>query len=80
MNLSGHCHGADAISAGMAPDLRASYMITSDELFNGVVRDGDRAVGGMPAYAHFTDEQLLALRHYIRQQAELALDAQESGP
>lgn len=30
---------------------------------------------GMPRFRHLTDEQLLALRHFIRQQAEAALAA-----
>ena len=68
-----YCHGPGAISAGMAPDLRASALTLSEELFRSVVRDGTRAVGGMPAYADFTDEMLNAIRHYIRQQAEEAL-------
>ncbi len=69
------CHGPAVVSAGMAPDLRASYLVTSEELFTAVVRDGARAVGGMPAYADFTDEWLTGLRHYIRQQAEVGLAA-----
>ena len=72
--LCAGCHGIGAIAGGMAPDLRASYLVTSEELFAGVVRDGDRAVGGMPAYADMTDAMLLALRHYIRREAERALE------
>jgi quinohemoprotein ethanol dehydrogenase len=67
------CHGPGLISAGMAPDLRASHLVQSAEAFAGVVRDGNRAVGGMPAYPDFNDLWIEALRHYIRQQAELAL-------
>jgi hypothetical protein len=29
---------------------------------------------GMPVYRHLTDDQLLKIRHYVRQQAEFALD------
>jgi mono/diheme cytochrome c family protein len=80
--LCAHCHGPAVVSSGMAPDLRASLLVTSEELFAGVVRDGARAVGGMPAYADMPDGWLLALRHYIRQQAELALagEAGNAGP
>jgi quinohemoprotein ethanol dehydrogenase len=69
------CHGPGAIAAGMAPDLRASYVVTSAAQFARVVRNGTRAVGGMPAYADMTDEELTALQHYIRQQADRALEA-----
>ena len=31
----------------------------------------------MPVYADITDEQLTALRHYIRRRAEVALAAME---
>ncbi len=76
------CHGPELVSAGMAPDLRASHLIVSAEAFASVVREGSRAVGGMPAYADFSDDRLLALRHYIRRQAELALAGVEprAGP
>ena len=71
--LCAHCHGPLAVSGGMAPDLRASQLVASAESFAGVVRDGNRAVGGMPAYRDFTDDMLLALRHYVRREAEAAL-------
>jgi quinohemoprotein ethanol dehydrogenase len=69
----GDCHGPDAISAGMAPDLRASLLIQSPEAFAEVVRDGSRAANGMPIFPELTDDELLELRNYIRQQAELGL-------
>ena len=34
---------------------------------------GTRAARGMPAYADITDQELTALQHFIRQQAEMAL-------
>ena len=57
----------------MAPDLRASFVVTSAEQFARVVRGGTRASRGMPMYEDITDEQLAALQHYIRRQAEAAL-------
>ena len=68
------CHGMDARSPGMAPDLRASPVLASAEAFADVVRDGSRLENGMPVYRHLSDEQLLKIRHYVRQQAESALD------
>ena len=65
------CHGAGAIAAGMAPDLRASQIVLSEEAFASVVRDGVRASRGMPEFAGLTERQLLAIRHYIRYSAEI---------
>ena len=67
------CHGFDAIAGGLAPDLRASPVILSSESFTEVVRGGGRRSKGMPSYENLSDNQLNALRHYIREQAELAL-------
>ncbi|MGQ0736779.1 MAG: PQQ-dependent dehydrogenase, methanol/ethanol family [Acidobacteriota bacterium] len=67
------CHGPGAVAAGMAPDLRASPVVTQSEAFGRLVRDGARANRGMPAYADFTERELTALQHYIRQQADRAL-------
>ena len=77
--LCAACHGPGVVSAGMAPDLRASSIVTTLEPFAGVVRDGTLAFRGMPAYADITFDQLTGLQHYIRQQAEVALAAGEEG-
>ena len=69
----GGCHGIDAISPGMAPDLRASAVLASAGAFADVVRNGSRKLNGMPRFAHLTDEQLLKIRHYVRREAEKAL-------
>jgi quinohemoprotein ethanol dehydrogenase len=63
------CHGAGAIAGGLTPDLRASPIVGDLEDFAGVVRDGTRAVNGMPAYSDITLEELVALQHYIRSRA-----------
>jgi quinohemoprotein ethanol dehydrogenase len=76
----GWCHGPGGISAGMAPDLRASGVVLSETGFANVVRGGERRVKGMPQFAGVTDEQLLAMRHYIRQQAEAGLRAARPAP
>ena len=73
----GACHGGGVIAAGMAPDLRASGVVLSETGFADVVRGGSRAVKGMPAFADFTDAELLAMRHYIRMSAETALAAKK---
>ncbi len=72
------CHGPDAIAGGLAPDLRASPIVLSEEAFMDVVRGGTKRERGMPSYASFSDSHLKSLRHYIREQAELALSDSES--
>jgi quinohemoprotein ethanol dehydrogenase len=67
------CHGRNVIAGGAAPDLRASGVVLSPTGFADVVRGGSRAASGMPRFRHLTDAQLSALRHFIRQRAEVAL-------
>jgi quinohemoprotein ethanol dehydrogenase len=67
------CHGTDAVSGGIAPDLRASALVLSQESFAEVVRAGANRSKGMPSFENLSDTQLTALRHYIREQARLAL-------
>jgi quinohemoprotein ethanol dehydrogenase len=67
------CHGAQVIAGGLTPDLRASPLVAPYEPFASIVRDGIRAMNGMPRYADLTDEQLIALQHYVREQAAIAL-------
>jgi quinohemoprotein ethanol dehydrogenase len=71
----GWCHGGGALASGTAPDLRASGVVLSETGFADVVRSGARLSQGMPVYADLNDQQLLALRHYIRQRAEADLAA-----
>ncbi len=71
-NQCAFCHGFDAIAGGIAPDLRASSLVLSHEAFAEVVRGGAKRPRGMPSFDSLSDEQLLALQHYIREQAELA--------
>ena len=75
--LCGYCHGGGAVSAGMAPDLRASAIALDAEAFAQVVRDGARVEMGMPAYPDISDEHLEALRHYLRQRAHETIDQYE---
>lgn len=63
------CHGPETYSGGMAPDLRASALPMDEAAFDLVVREGSKVNMGMPAFRELTDDDMLALRHYIRQQA-----------
>jgi len=68
-----YCHGMGAIAGGAAPDLRASAVLLDSEAFDRIVRGGALTQSGMPAFADLTDAELEALRHYVRQEAEVAL-------
>lgn len=67
------CHGAGAVAAAMAPDLRASLAVLDKDGFKSVVHDGARLRNGMPAFPKLTDDELTALRHYIRREARKAI-------
>ncbi len=67
--LCGGCHGRGAQSKGMAPDLRASAVPLKLESFAEVVRAGTRAKKAMPMFPDMTDDQLTAIMHFIRKQA-----------
>lgn len=64
------CHGAGAVAAGNAPDLRASAGVLDKAAFATVVKGG-LETRGMPAFAELTDRQLEGLRHFIRAKARL---------
>jgi quinohemoprotein ethanol dehydrogenase len=66
------CHGVDAIAAGVAPDLRSSAAILSPATFSAIVRDGALVPRGMPRFEELSDEELEAVRHYLRTQAHAA--------
>ncbi|PHN02526.1 PQQ-dependent dehydrogenase, methanol/ethanol family [Flavilitoribacter nigricans] len=72
-----NCHGSDMYAGGMAPDLRASSVPLNQETFASVVRDGSLNLNGMPAFPEITDEQLEALRHFIRHRAKQTLPEYE---
>jgi quinohemoprotein ethanol dehydrogenase len=63
------CHGADAVAAGTAPDLRTSSVPMSAESLDAVVRGGALVPNGMPRFAEMTEEQLADLREYLRSRA-----------
>jgi len=62
----GVCHGGGAVANAMAPDLRASAVPLDAAGFADVVREGARVNRGMPPFAAFTDDELKAMRHYLR--------------
>ena len=66
------CHGVGAVAAGSAPDLRASEIILSYELFDEVVRGGLFRTNGMPQFDHLSTEDAESIRQYVRTQAHKA--------
>jgi quinohemoprotein ethanol dehydrogenase len=64
-----YCHGASAIAAIHAPDLRRSAIPLEPAAFEKVVRGGALVVRGMPAFDELSDRELAELRQYIRSQA-----------
>lgn len=71
-----HCHGIAAVAAGGAPDLRKSPIPLNPAAFANVVRGGALQPHGMPKYGELTDDDLLALRTFIRYQARKELVSQ----
>jgi quinohemoprotein ethanol dehydrogenase len=72
------CHGAGAIAAGGAPDLRASTIPLSSEAFTDVVHNGALRPLGMPQFQELSTDDLENIRHYIRRQARTALKKQQA--
>lgn len=65
------CHGGGAVSGGYAPDLRASQIPLVADAFKSVVVGGGLRARGMPDFPDLSDDQLDALRHFIRHKARV---------
>jgi quinohemoprotein ethanol dehydrogenase len=63
------CHGGGAVSAGYAPDLRASHMRLDADGFAAVVKDGLLLERGMPKFGELNDRELLTLRQFVTSRA-----------
>jgi quinohemoprotein ethanol dehydrogenase len=59
------CHGPVGVSGGVAPDLRASSVVLSEEAFVHTVISGERKELGMPQF-DYSVEELRGVQHYIR--------------
>lgn len=64
------CHGSAAISGGGAPDLRAAASPTNPAVFRTIIRTGILVPRGMPKYPEFSDQQIEAIRQYVRHRAQ----------
>ena len=74
------CHGLNAVSGLIIPDLRGSAYLHDADGWNDVVLDGRLAERGMAAHRKWlSEEQSLAIQAYVIQQAhrgKVLLDAQ----
>ena len=66
------CHGGGAVSAGGAPDLRASPIVLDLKSMSSVVLDGALQVNGMPKFPNLNKDDVHALQHFIRNKARLS--------
>lgn len=72
------CHGLNAVSGLLIPDLRGSALLYDLDGWNRVVRDGEIQDKGMAAFGEWVDEeQSSAIRDYIIQQARRGAELQK---
>lgn len=64
------CHGVAVVAGAYAPDLRASPLPLSNAAFKAVVQGGSLESRGMPKFDDLSDEEILALQHFIRWSVE----------
>ena len=64
-----YCHGQLAISGGYGPDLRASAFPFLEDGFRSLLREGPMVATGMPKWDDLSDEDIAAIRQYIRSRA-----------
>ena len=78
------CHGWNAVGGGAAPDLRYSPTIADPQTFKMIVQQGGLKLNGMPPFRQLSDQDLEALRLYLRARAKAApmeaQAAQHGGP
>ncbi len=67
------CHGMAAISAGGAPDLRASALAANLDAFGDLLRTGQLQARGMPRFDELNDREVEQIYWYIRQRARESL-------
>lgn len=64
------CHGLNAVSGLLIPDLRGSAYLWDAQGWDAVVREGRLRERGMAAFGeHISEEQSAAIRAYVTQQA-----------
>lgn len=72
------CHGLNAVSGLIIPDLRGSAWLHDADGWNSVVREGLLSKNGMASFGgHITREESEAIRAYVIQQAWRGKELQE---
>lgn len=75
------CHGLNAVSGMLIPDLRGSAYLHDQTAWNSVVRDGALRAKGMAAFGEQIDaDESAAIRAYVIQQAWRAKKLMEETP
>ena len=75
-NLCVTCHGDQAQSSGLVPNLRYSALLGDPEAWNAVVREGARATVGMGNFGAILDQdESEAVRAYVIHEANNGYDA-----
>ena len=74
------CHGLNAVSGLMIPDLRGSARLWDEADWHRVVMQGSLGNNGMPDMSPYIDrEESEAVRAYVTQQAHRAADLEAAG-
>ena len=60
------CHGGGVAAAGVAPDLRASDAILSQQALDAILHDGALVTRGMPRFEELSDQERADLRQFLR--------------
>ena len=70
------CHGTEALSTGVLPDLRTSPTVIDETLWRGVVLDGSLTARGMVGFAGKLDAaQAEILRGYVANEAQRLVES-----
>lgn len=65
------CHGTDAYSSGILPDLRRSAVLSDADAWKAIVHDGALKANGMIGFSRwYTPAQLEAVRAYVGEQSK----------
>jgi quinohemoprotein ethanol dehydrogenase len=66
----GLCHGALAVAAGSAPDLRLAAVTLDRASFEAILRQGQLVPQGMPQFADLSVDDIESIRQYVRSRGQ----------
>ena len=73
------CHGLNAVSGMLIPDLRGSALLHDQAAWDAVVRDGALRERGMAAFGdQLSPDETAAIRAYVIQQAWRGLQVEQA--